>query len=188
MAAAGMSQRAIANELNKAGVPAVGGSWHRGTGIRVLRQAAAWKARSPPPRPDVSVRVRLEQDPRRDSWWAAVLHELKRLVEVNVGVGCELGRVVGVIACPYELGNTPAENASNHVAAGIQRVRSRFHTPRIGVPRDARVGAKPDPGGASPGGRVACRGSAWLADPRTAATAQRRERYSEGLAVRLAKR
>ena len=43
MAAAGMSQRAIANRLNTdgAGVPAVGGRWHRGTVIRVLRQAAA---------------------------------------------------------------------------------------------------------------------------------------------------
>ena len=41
MAAAGMSQRAIANRLNADGVPAVGESWHRGTVIRVLRQAAA---------------------------------------------------------------------------------------------------------------------------------------------------
>jgi DNA invertase Pin-like site-specific DNA recombinase len=41
MAAAGMSQRQIANKLNSDGVPAVGGSWHRGTVIRVLRQAAA---------------------------------------------------------------------------------------------------------------------------------------------------
>ena len=40
MTEAGMSQRAIANELNADGVPAVGGSWHRGTVIRVLRQAA----------------------------------------------------------------------------------------------------------------------------------------------------
>jgi hypothetical protein len=41
MSAAGMSQRAIANELNADGVPAVGDCWHRGTIIRVLRQAAA---------------------------------------------------------------------------------------------------------------------------------------------------
>jgi DNA invertase Pin-like site-specific DNA recombinase len=41
MAAAGISQRAIANKLNAEGVPAVGESWHRGTVIRVLRQAAA---------------------------------------------------------------------------------------------------------------------------------------------------
>ena len=40
MAAAGMSQRAIANKLNADGVPAVGESWHRGTVIRVLRQSA----------------------------------------------------------------------------------------------------------------------------------------------------
>ncbi len=40
MAEAGLSQRAIANRLNADGVPAVGGSWHRGTVIRVLRQAA----------------------------------------------------------------------------------------------------------------------------------------------------
>ena len=41
MAQAGMSQRAIANQLNADGVPSLGGSWHRGTVIRVLRQAAA---------------------------------------------------------------------------------------------------------------------------------------------------
>ena len=41
MAEAGMAQRAIANRLNADGVPSVGGSWHRGTVIRVLRQAAA---------------------------------------------------------------------------------------------------------------------------------------------------
>ena len=41
MAAAGMSQRAIVEKLNADGVPAVGGRWHRGTVIRVLRQAAA---------------------------------------------------------------------------------------------------------------------------------------------------
>ncbi len=41
MAAAGVSQRAIANKLNAEGVPAVGGRWHRGTVIRVLRQAEA---------------------------------------------------------------------------------------------------------------------------------------------------
>jgi DNA invertase Pin-like site-specific DNA recombinase len=41
MAAAGVSQRAIADRLNAEGVPAVGGSWHRGTVILVLRQAAA---------------------------------------------------------------------------------------------------------------------------------------------------
>ncbi len=41
MAEAGLSQRAIANRLNADGVPAVGGRWHRGTVIRVLRQAAA---------------------------------------------------------------------------------------------------------------------------------------------------
>ena len=41
MAQAGMSQRALADRLNAEGVPAVGGSWHRGTVIRVLRQAAA---------------------------------------------------------------------------------------------------------------------------------------------------
>ena len=41
MTEAGMSQRTIANRLNAEGVPAVGGSWHRGTVIRVLRQAAA---------------------------------------------------------------------------------------------------------------------------------------------------
>ena len=41
MAQAGMSQREIANRLNADGVPAVGGCWHRGTVIRVLRQAAA---------------------------------------------------------------------------------------------------------------------------------------------------
>jgi DNA invertase Pin-like site-specific DNA recombinase len=40
MAAAGLSQRAIADRLNADGVPAVGGRWHRGTVIRVLRQAA----------------------------------------------------------------------------------------------------------------------------------------------------
>lgn len=40
MAAAGMSQRAIADRLNADRVPAVGGRWHRGTVIRVLRQAA----------------------------------------------------------------------------------------------------------------------------------------------------
>ncbi len=40
MAEAGMSQRAIANELDADGAPAVGGCWHRGTVIRVLRQAA----------------------------------------------------------------------------------------------------------------------------------------------------
>jgi hypothetical protein len=33
------SQRAIADRLNPGGVPAVGGSWQRGTVIRVLRQA-----------------------------------------------------------------------------------------------------------------------------------------------------
>ncbi len=60
-------------------------------------------------------------------------------MEINVGVGCELGRVVGVVACAHKLGNTPAENASNHVAARIQGVRSRFHTPRIAVRRDVRV-------------------------------------------------
>ena len=41
MAKKGKSQRGIANRLNAEGVPAVGGSWHRGTVIRVLRQAAA---------------------------------------------------------------------------------------------------------------------------------------------------
>lgn len=41
MAAAGMSQRGIANKLNADGVPAVGGCWHRGAVICVLRQAAA---------------------------------------------------------------------------------------------------------------------------------------------------
>ena len=41
MAEAGFSQRAIADRLNADGVPAVGGRWHRGTVIRVLRQAAA---------------------------------------------------------------------------------------------------------------------------------------------------
>jgi Recombinase len=40
MAAAGISQRAIVDRLNAGGVPALGGSWHRGTVIRVLRQAA----------------------------------------------------------------------------------------------------------------------------------------------------
>ena len=39
MAQAGMSQRAIADQLHADGVPAVGGCWHRGTVIRVLRQA-----------------------------------------------------------------------------------------------------------------------------------------------------
>ena len=38
MAAEGYSQREIANRLNADGVLAVGGSWHRGTVIRVLRQ------------------------------------------------------------------------------------------------------------------------------------------------------
>ena len=38
MAKAGRSQREIANQLNREKVPAVGGSWHRGTVIRVLRQ------------------------------------------------------------------------------------------------------------------------------------------------------
>ena len=38
MAAAGMSQRAISDRLNADGVPAVGGRWHRGTVVRVLRQ------------------------------------------------------------------------------------------------------------------------------------------------------
>ena len=46
MAAAGMSQRAIANRLNADGVPAVGGCWHRGTVIRVLRQYSAAAARA----------------------------------------------------------------------------------------------------------------------------------------------
>jgi DNA invertase Pin-like site-specific DNA recombinase len=41
MAAAGMSQRGIAERLNADGVPAVGGRWHRGTVIRVLRQLTA---------------------------------------------------------------------------------------------------------------------------------------------------
>jgi DNA invertase Pin-like site-specific DNA recombinase len=41
MAEAGLSQRAMVDRLNADGVPAVGGRWHRGTVIRVLRQAAA---------------------------------------------------------------------------------------------------------------------------------------------------
>lgn len=41
MAAAGMSQRAIANRLNADGIPAAGDRWHRGTVLRILRQAAA---------------------------------------------------------------------------------------------------------------------------------------------------
>ena len=41
MASAGISQRAIVDRLNADGVPAIGGRWHRGTIIRVLRQAAA---------------------------------------------------------------------------------------------------------------------------------------------------
>jgi len=41
MAEAAMSQRAIAEQLNAEGVPAVGESWHRGTVIRILRQATA---------------------------------------------------------------------------------------------------------------------------------------------------
>jgi DNA invertase Pin-like site-specific DNA recombinase len=40
MAEAGLSQREIADRLNAEGGPAVGGRWHRGTVIRVLRQAA----------------------------------------------------------------------------------------------------------------------------------------------------
>lgn len=44
MAEAGMSQRAITDRLNADGVLAVGRRWHRGTVIRVLRQAAASKA------------------------------------------------------------------------------------------------------------------------------------------------
>ena len=40
MAEAGLSQRAIVDRLNADGVPAGGGRWHRGTVIRVLRQAA----------------------------------------------------------------------------------------------------------------------------------------------------
>ena len=47
MARAGKSQREIANQLNRDNVPAVGGGWHRGTVIRVLRQhSAAPAARS----------------------------------------------------------------------------------------------------------------------------------------------
>ena len=45
MAEAGMSQREIANQLNADGVPAVGGCWHRGTVIRVIRQHSAAAAR-----------------------------------------------------------------------------------------------------------------------------------------------
>jgi DNA invertase Pin-like site-specific DNA recombinase len=41
MAEAGLSQRAIADQLNADGVPAVGGRWHRGTVIRMLCQMAA---------------------------------------------------------------------------------------------------------------------------------------------------
>jgi DNA invertase Pin-like site-specific DNA recombinase len=40
MSKAGKSQREIANQRNADGVPAVGGSWHRGTVIRVLCQHA----------------------------------------------------------------------------------------------------------------------------------------------------
>lgn len=42
---AGRSRREIANQLNAEGLPTVGGSGHRGTVIRVLRQhAATWAA------------------------------------------------------------------------------------------------------------------------------------------------
>ena len=44
MAREAMSQREIANRLNAEGARAVGGSWHRGTVIRVLRQDAAARA------------------------------------------------------------------------------------------------------------------------------------------------
>lgn len=46
-AMAGRSQREIANQLNQEQVPALGGSWHRGTVIRVLRQYSAAAAVGP---------------------------------------------------------------------------------------------------------------------------------------------
>jgi len=45
-----MSQRAIADRLNADGVPAVGGSWHRGTVIRSLSQTAVRRTRGDPKR------------------------------------------------------------------------------------------------------------------------------------------
>ena len=91
-----MSQGAIANELNAAGVSAVGGSWHRGTVIRVLRQAVARKADDDRPRGGGRVGLR--------RIWAACLPGWPVVGRKRAHVATQrsfvVGRDVRVRGCP----------------------------------------------------------------------------------------